>query len=204
MMKQLFSSSHLFGSNAPFIEELYETYLENPDGVSEEWQQYFDSLQNTPGGAQRDVAHYPVINAFADMAKRGPTRVVAGGTDKRQVSVLQLINAYRFLGNRWANLDPLKRTERPEIQELEPSYYGFTEGDLNATFNVGSFSGFAGIRPRCVRSSRRCGRRTAARSARNTCTFPISPRNAGSRRDSNRCAEPRATRRIRRNASSSA
>ena len=76
MMKQLFSSSHLFGSNAPFIEELYETYLENPDGVSEEWQQYFDSLQNTPGGAQRDVAHYPVINAFADMAKRGPTRVV--------------------------------------------------------------------------------------------------------------------------------
>ena len=144
MMKQLFSSSHLFGSNAPFIEELYETYLENPDGVSEEWQQYFDSLQNTPGGAQRDVAHYPVINAFADMAKRGPTRVVAGGTDKRQVSVLQLINAYRFLGNRWANLDPLKRTERPEIQELEPSYYGFTEGDLNATFNVGSFSGFAG------------------------------------------------------------
>src|SRR6185369_5535067 len=51
-----------------------------------------------------------------------------------------------FLGNRWANLDPLKRTERPNIPELEPSFYGFTEADLNETFNVGSFSGFSGDR----------------------------------------------------------
>ena len=54
-----------------------------------------------------------------------------------------MINAYRFLGNRWADLDPLKRKDRPKVPELEPSYYGFTEGDLNAQFNVGSFHGFS-------------------------------------------------------------
>ena len=75
MMKQLFESSQLFGSNAPFIEELYENYLDNPDSVSDEWRGYFDSLQNTPGSG-RDVAHYPIINAFAEMAKRGPVRTV--------------------------------------------------------------------------------------------------------------------------------
>ena len=75
MMKQLFESSQLFGSNAPFIEELYENYLENPDSVSEEWRSYFDSMQNQPGAA-RDVAHYPIINAFAEMAKR--RRAVTG------------------------------------------------------------------------------------------------------------------------------
>jgi hypothetical protein len=48
--------------------------------------------------------------------------------------VLQLINAYRFLGNRWAQLDPLKRSERPSIPELEPSHYGFTEADLGQVF----------------------------------------------------------------------
>jgi 2-oxoglutarate dehydrogenase E1 component len=68
---------------------------------------------------------------------------VVTGVDKRQVSTLQLINAYRFLGNRWAMLDPLKRAERPQIAELEPSYYGFTEGDLNENFNVGSFHAFS-------------------------------------------------------------
>ena len=144
MMKELFSNSYLFGSNAPFVEELYEAYLENPDAVSGEWRAYFDGLQNVPGAAERDVPHFPVIGAFAEMAKRGPVKVVSVGDDKRQVSVLQLINAYRFLGNRWAQLDPLKRHERPEVHELEPSYYGFTEGDLNAKFNVGSFHGFSG------------------------------------------------------------
>ncbi|NTV10612.1 MAG: 2-oxoglutarate dehydrogenase E1 component [Zoogloea sp.] len=144
MMKQLLSNSHLFGSNAPFIEELYEAYLDNPDTVSDEWRGYFDALQNTPGNG-RDVAHGPIIAAFAENAKRGPVRTVAaGGDDKNQVSVLQLINAYRFMGNRWAQLDPLKRHERPQVQELEPSFYGFTEGDLNQNFNVGSFHGFSG------------------------------------------------------------
>jgi 2-oxoglutarate dehydrogenase E1 component len=54
--------------------------------------------------------------------------------------VLQLINAYRFLGNRWAQLDPLKRSERPSIAELEPSHYGFTEADLGQVFQTGSFA----------------------------------------------------------------
>ncbi len=144
MMKQLRSTSHLFGSNAPFIEELYENYLADPASVPEAWRDYFDNLQAQAGAAVRDVAHGPVIAAFAEMAKRGPVRTVAaGGDDKRQVGTLQLINAYRFLGNRWANLDPLKRTERPQIAELEPSHYGFTEADLNQSFNVGSFHGFS-------------------------------------------------------------
>ena len=144
MMKQLRSTSYLFGANAPFIEELYENYLADPASVPEAWRGYFDALQAQAGAAVRDVAHGPVIAAFTELAKRGPVRTVtAGGDDRRQVSTLQLINAYRFLGNRWANLDPLKRTERPQLAELEPSFYGFTEADLNQSFNVGSFHGFS-------------------------------------------------------------
>jgi 2-oxoglutarate dehydrogenase E1 component len=140
MMMQNFGTSYLFGGNAPFVEELYENYLDNPASVPDEWREYFDKLAQQPGAAARDVPHFPVIAAFAEQGKRGPVRtVVAAGDDKKQVAVLQLINAYRFLGNRWANLDPLKRQERPEIQELEPSFYGFTPADLNEPFNTGSF-----------------------------------------------------------------
>jgi 2-oxoglutarate dehydrogenase E1 component len=89
------------------------------------------------------VAHAPVVASFAQMAKQGKPLASAittpGVADKRQIGVLQMINAYRFQGNRWAQLDPLKRQERPSIAELEPSYYGFTEADLSAVFNVGSF-----------------------------------------------------------------
>ncbi|MGE5467069.1 MAG: 2-oxoglutarate dehydrogenase E1 component [Ignavibacteria bacterium] len=148
MMKQMLSNSYLFGANAPFIEELYETYLANPSAVEPAWRDYFDKLSNLPGAGNytgADVAHMPVINSFAIRAKEGtlhtPPRSAA--PNEAQVKVLQLINAYRFLGNRWANLDPLKRQERPNVAELEPSYYGFTEADLGQTFRTGSFVGLS-------------------------------------------------------------
>jgi 2-oxoglutarate dehydrogenase E1 component len=143
MMNQLFGTSHLFGGNAPFVEELYENYLDNPASVSDEWRDYFDKLAQLPGAVARDVPHLPVINAFAEQAKKGGYRAAAAAPidDKKQVGVLQLINAYRFIGDRWANLDPLKRQPRPDLPELDPAHYGFSSADVNTTFNAGSFKG---------------------------------------------------------------
>ncbi|HQW20212.1 MAG TPA: 2-oxoglutarate dehydrogenase E1 component [Rhodocyclaceae bacterium] len=141
MMKQMLGNSYLFGANAPFIEDLYESYLNNPAAVTPAWRDYFDKLQNLPGTGP-DVAHAPIVASFAQRARSGTLHPAAASpvADTRQVKVLQLINAYRFLGNRWAQLDPLKRTERPVIAELDPAYYGFTEADLGVIFNTGSFA----------------------------------------------------------------
>jgi 2-oxoglutarate dehydrogenase E1 component len=145
--KELQGSSYLYGSNAPFIEELYENYLSDPASVSAHWREHFDRLQTQAGAAVRDVAHGPIIAAFEQLAKRGPVRTEsAEGEGKLQACVLQLISAYRYLGNRRASLDPLKRAERSQVAELEPSFYGFTEADLSKTFNVGSFQGFSSDR----------------------------------------------------------
>jgi 2-oxoglutarate dehydrogenase E1 component len=146
MMRQTLSNSYLFGANTPYIEELYENYLTNPTAVEPAWREYFDKLAHMPGAGDYqgpDVPHQPIINSFALRAKEGslhkPARTNREDNDK-QVKVLSLITAYRFLGNRWANLDPLKRHERPAVAELEPSFYGFTEADLGQTFRTGSFS----------------------------------------------------------------
>ena len=50
---------------------------------------------------------------------------------RKQVYVQSLIAAYRVLGARWADLDPLKRQERPKIPELEPAFYDLTESDMD-------------------------------------------------------------------------
>ncbi|MDO5290572.1 MAG: 2-oxoglutarate dehydrogenase E1 component [Pseudomonadota bacterium] len=137
-------NTYLFGGNAPYVEEMYENYLANPGSVPDSWREYFDALQHVPavdGSDTRDVPHLPVINAFAERAKQGGTQVVqAFGADsdlgRKRTAVQQLIAAYRNVGARWAQLDPLKRTERPAIPELEPSFYGFTDADMETVFNV--------------------------------------------------------------------
>ena len=137
------ASTYLFGGNAPYVEEMYENYLANPGSVPETWRDYFDALQHVPAGdgsSAKDVPHLPVINAFAQRAKQGGTQVVVASADaemgRKRTSVQQLIAAYRNVGARWADLDPLKRAERDQIPELEPAFYGFSDADQEAVFNT--------------------------------------------------------------------
>src|SRR5690606_40508385 len=43
---------------------------------------------------------------------------------------------YRSLGTRVANLDPIKRHEKPVIPELDPSFYGLTEADMDEVYSA--------------------------------------------------------------------
>jgi len=145
VMKEFLSNSHLFGANAPFIEELYEAYLGDPQSVPQQWRDYFDRLQDLAGekGGARDVAHAPVIEAFAQRAKAGAARPApaVAGLDRKQNSVLQLIAEYRFRGVFLADIDPLKRHERPRIAELDPAYYDLSDADMGTVYNTGTLIG---------------------------------------------------------------
>jgi len=139
-------NSHLFGSNAPYVEELYESWLDNPGSVPENWRDYFDQLQHvaaTDGSeSTRDQAHAPIVASFAARARANAfierARPVTADLSvaSKQVSVQSLIAAYRSLGSMWAELDPLKRQARPEIPELDPAFYGLSEADLDQSYSA--------------------------------------------------------------------
>lgn len=142
-MNQFQQNSYLSGGNASYVEALYEAWLNNPASVPDNWCEYFDALQNVPssgGSSASDMAHGPIVESFAQRARANAFASHVGGEDLavagKQVHVQSLIAAYRFLGSQWANLDPLKRRERPAIPELEPSFYGFTEADMDQTFSA--------------------------------------------------------------------
>jgi len=142
-MQQYQSNSYLFGGNAPYVEELYEAYLQNPTSVPDNWRAYFDAMQNVPavdGSNSRDVPHAPIVASFAERAKAGPIKTIVASADsdmgRKRVAATQLIAAYRNIGSHWADLDPLKRQERPPLPDLDPAFYGFSEADLDIVFNA--------------------------------------------------------------------
>jgi 2-oxoglutarate dehydrogenase E1 component len=145
MMKEMLGNSYLFGANAPFIEALYESYLKDPGSVEPRWRDYFEELQRLDSGAP-DVSHFDVQERFARMAKERPAHAAPVVINRpqlgeKQFAVLQIITAYRILGGRQADIDPLQRREKPAIPELDPATYGLGPADMDTVFNTGTLVG---------------------------------------------------------------
>src|SRR5262249_48889355 len=83
----------------------------------------------------------PIVESFITKAKTPRVAAAAPGLDRKQVSVIQLVAEYRFRGCLLADIDPLKRHQKPRIPELEPGYYDLTEADMDTVFNTGSLIG---------------------------------------------------------------
>lgn len=142
VMKAWLESSHLAGANASYIEDLYESFLENPDSVADEWRSLFQSLPQVNGHAV-EQPHSQVRDYFRRLAKdssRYSAPVSDPQVDAKQVRVLQLINAFRFRGHQNANLDPLGLWQREPVAELDPAFHNLQGADMEATFNVGSYA----------------------------------------------------------------
>jgi 2-oxoglutarate dehydrogenase E1 component len=141
MMTQNRTSSFLFGDNVPYIEDLYESYLADASSVSPEWRDYFTALQTVPasdGSDKSDVAHNVVIDKFAAMAKHTRPATDGGALTlaSKQVAVQSLVAAYRMVGTRQADLDPLRWTPVAQRADLTPAFYGLTQADMNASFST--------------------------------------------------------------------
>lgn len=143
-LKALLGNTHLSGGSAAYLEAVYETYLQDPEAVSPEWRDYFEELKLS-GGELADVPHAPIRDQFRQAALHAgaapDSRVLQqmAEHERKQVRVLQLINAYRFRGHQYANLSPLGIHERPYVPDLDLEYHNLTEADLNLQFNTGSF-----------------------------------------------------------------
>ncbi|SHE95702.1 2-oxoglutarate dehydrogenase E1 component [Vibrio gazogenes] len=143
VMKAWLESSHLAGANATYVEDLYELYLSDPDLVSEEWRRVFEGLSRPDDDNVAEQPHSRVRDYFRRLAqetKHYNVQVSDPDVDAKQVKVLQLINAYRFRGHEAAQLDPLGIWQRPTVAELAPSFHNLNPGDMEETFNVGSFA----------------------------------------------------------------
>src|SRR6266567_766718 len=150
------ATSFLFGTNAAFIEGLYAQYLGDPNSVDGTWRAFFEALgdrglnptqlgrgpswrrdtklrtetsdflsalTSDPGPAPKKPVATPIPPAAHPEAAEAEAQA--------SIRAIQLVRAFRVIGHLEANLDPLGLEKRKALPQLQPSFYGFHEADLD-------------------------------------------------------------------------
>ena len=143
-MEELWRSGHISGGNASYVEELYESYLEDPASVAGQWRSYFQTLPLVEGTLIPDISHSTIRDHFLLLSKN-QSRVspVSASTihsdyERKQFAVGEIISGYRRRGHLKANLDPLKLEEKQPVPALELDHHGLSAADLDTRFQTGS------------------------------------------------------------------
>ncbi|MDH3642583.1 MAG: 2-oxoglutarate dehydrogenase E1 component, partial [Gammaproteobacteria bacterium] len=143
---RMLRSSHLAGTNVAYIEDMYETYLDDPNSVPGEWRDYFNRLPRVEGALEADVPHSTIVQHFERLGrnrlKARPERestMVLNAHEQKQMRVQDLISAYRHRGHKKAGIDPLGMMERPPTPILDLAYHHLSPADLEEIFHLGSF-----------------------------------------------------------------
>ncbi len=144
VMELLWSTGHLSGSNAEYVDGLYESYLADPASVPGEWRAFFASLP--PGaGEAAEVSHSRIRDDFRKLGKLSryaqvlsDDAVVNSAHEQKQVRLLELIVSYRERGHQKASLDPLGLMARVRVPDLEIEFHDLSPIDYSTIFQTGT------------------------------------------------------------------
>ena len=124
--------------SAPYIEALYESFLKDPNSVSDDWKIYFETLPKNSDN-ETDISHKDVIKKFKNQRRRRTYSSKPSANksiDEKQIRVIQLIQSYRNRGHQRANLDPLGIRKTSVCEDLDIDFHGLQESDLGKKFNT--------------------------------------------------------------------
>ncbi len=139
-LQQLYSTSHLYGSNAPYIEGYYESWLADPESVPEQWARAFRDMHNGAGEAVDETGRLAVEARFAMLGRLPAQLTDTRVADHKEAGVLKLINAFRVRGHENARLDPLGRPHHAPVPDLTLEFHDLSESDLDLEFDTGSLA----------------------------------------------------------------
>ncbi len=135
-LRELYESSPFSSAQAPYVEEQYERFLEDPGSVSSEWRDFFGQV----GGGKLPAARADAREGDRRRRRRALAQAVAPAASdgEKQSSVSRLIQFYANRGHLIADIDPLGLMQRPVPKVLDPAYVGLTEADLDTVFYTAS------------------------------------------------------------------
>ncbi len=141
--------SYIANSDAAYIDQLYQSYKQDPASVDSSWQQFFKGFDfsltygEKTGSANGNGA-----------TTNGEAKVVPVDAkhSEKEVSVASLIKAYRSRGHLLAKTNPIgqRKNRNPRLSLAD---YALTEADLDTVFESGNLLGIGAATLRKIMES---------------------------------------------------
>ena len=116
--------SYISNAHVNYIDELYQSYQQDPVSVDESWQKFFEGFDFSQ-------------EKFNGNGASGTTATVAGEIDTREISVRKLIRNYRRRGHLESKTNPVRERVNRHA-ELGIEHFGLTDADLDQEFEAGN------------------------------------------------------------------
>jgi len=110
--------TYIANAHGNYIEELYQSYKNDPQSVDESWQKFFEGFEFS----QKD---------FGGNGEATETRV-----SSKETQVRNLIQAYRMRGHLKSKTNPV-RDRRPHDARISLEEFGLKQEDLKEEFSIG-------------------------------------------------------------------
>jgi len=126
---------YITSQHPAFVENLYQDFVKDPTSVDPEFRKFFEGFDFAIASGK------PTTNGNGAAIKEAVPVVTESGIDwKRELGVYRMILGYRNKGHLIAKTNPIrKRKDRGANLDLE--FFGFTDADLDKTFNAGNLIG---------------------------------------------------------------
>eukprot|EP00597_Dinobryon_sp_UTEXLB2267_P014385 CAMPEP_0170123796 /NCGR_PEP_ID=MMETSP0020_2-20130122/17744_1 /TAXON_ID=98059 /ORGANISM="Dinobryon sp., Strain UTEXLB2267" /LENGTH=1014 /DNA_ID=CAMNT_0010355505 /DNA_START=72 /DNA_END=3116 /DNA_ORIENTATION=+ len=137
--------SFLSGSSSVYIDQMYDSWSQNPNSVHSSWAAYFTNLEAGINPESSFIGLPSVVGSVGSKIQAStasapqPHTAASSATTSDSLGLSYLIRAYQMRGHEVANLDPLGIHSYRDANgppELNYSYHGFKDADLDRTLNL--------------------------------------------------------------------
>ncbi|MGV3596211.1 MAG: 2-oxoglutarate dehydrogenase E1 component, partial [Sediminibacterium sp.] len=121
--------SYITNSHPAYIESLYQEFVQNPESVDPDLKKFFEGFD------------FAVSNASGTVVSSNGQITAAENIDwMKEIKVYRLILGYRNKGHLIAKTNPI-RQRKDRGANLDLSFFGLSETDLNTTYQAGNLIG---------------------------------------------------------------
>lgn len=131
--------SYITNSHPAYIESLYNDFVKDPASVDPDLRKFFEGFDFAVGHGL----------GGASSATAAPSTGDSGIDWMREIRVYRLILGYRNKGHLLARTNPI-RPRKDRGANLEPSFFGLTDGDMDTVFQAGNLLGLGATTLRTI------------------------------------------------------